>query len=69
MHSAVTPFVGVWIETRLMVRGFTVPLVTPFVGVWIETSCFDVNETSALSHPSWVCGLKLNDTSVGAVPK
>ena len=33
----VTPFVGVWIETRkLKIERAMVP-VTPFVGVWIET--------------------------------
>ena len=35
---AVTPFVGVWIETRYA-SSQDLPLgVTPFVGVWIETS-------------------------------
>ena len=34
----VTPYVGVWIETDLIViRGCT-HVVTPYVGVWIETS-------------------------------
>ena len=34
---AVTPFVGVWIETLCMCPGCEVDEVTPFVGVWIET--------------------------------
>ena len=34
----VTPFVGVWIETRLNVLITENGLVTPFVGVWIETA-------------------------------
>ena len=34
----VTPFVGVWIETRHCYRHVLPILVTPFVGVWIETS-------------------------------
>ena len=33
----VTPFVGVWIETRRVKRKVPQALVTPFVGVWIET--------------------------------
>ena len=36
---AVTPYVGVWIET---VTSFSLPSscsVTPYVGVWIETVC------------------------------
>ena len=34
---AVTPFVGVWIETLKEKGGIFEPEVTPFVGVWIET--------------------------------
>ena len=33
----VTPFVGVWIETKRMNAPKKVKGVTPFVGVWIET--------------------------------
>ena len=33
----VTPFVGVWIETRRLPVHCSLRLVTPFVGVWIET--------------------------------
>ena len=33
----VTPFVGVWIETRYHRRSARAEHVTPFVGVWIET--------------------------------
>ena len=33
----VTPFVGVWIETRLECYHRRRQSVTPFVGVWIET--------------------------------
>ena len=35
---AVTPFVGVWIETAELDLNLTCLQVTPFVGVWIETS-------------------------------
>ena len=56
---AVTPFVGVWIETNsdrsLTANG----KVTPFVGVWIETANPTELSNPFLSHPSWVCGLKL----------
>ena len=37
--------------------------VTPFVGVWIETSSILHLSYLFLSHPSWVCGLKLLKTS------
>ena len=56
----VTPFVGVWIETLLM----------PLRLIWLSghtlRGCVDWNtingksaEQNDLSHPSWVCGLKL----------
>ena len=35
--SAVTPFVGVWIETGERLVRYRQVAVTPFVGVWIET--------------------------------
>ena len=34
---AVTPFVGVWIETVILFDNTIRNTVTPFVGVWIET--------------------------------
>ena len=37
----------------------SVNLVTPFVGVWIETFCMMWSYMPLESHPSWVCGLKL----------
>ena len=33
--------------------------VTPFVGVWIETYKIKMHILPTVSHPSWVCGLKL----------
>ena len=35
--------------------------VTPFVGVWIETltTILEISINLWMSHPSWVCGLKL----------
>ena len=61
MHVAgVTPFVGVWIETELYKYNYQFRAVTPFVGVWIETAeCLSL-ANAYKSHPSWVCGLKLN---------
>ena len=35
-------------------------MVTPFVGVWIETSIMFILLQITASHPSWVCGLKLD---------
>ena len=34
--------------------------VTPFVGVWIETAGSRICLENPVSHPSWVCGLKLS---------
>ena len=36
-RNEVTPFVGVWIETRTSIFIGGDDKVTPFVGVWIET--------------------------------
>ena len=33
--------------------------VTPCVGVWIETVMEKIKTGDNLSHPAWVCGLKL----------
>ena len=56
---AVTPFVGVWIETIILREQTRTEKVTPFVGVWIETSIpMCLTRAQARSHPSWVCGLK-----------
>ena len=57
--SLVTPFVGVWIETFEANSISNSPNVTPFVGVWIETIGMQTQYRCELSHPSWVCGLKL----------
>ena len=38
MRPPVTPFVGVWIETRNTITATAKYEVTPFVGVWIETN-------------------------------
>ena len=55
----VTPFVGVWIETMEPKFEGGDEIVTPFVGVWIETIFTAGVVQLNMSHPSWVCGLKL----------
>ena len=55
---AVTPFVGVWIETLEPRQNLPLVRVTPFVGVWIETELMKKFIEIVTSHPSWVCGLK-----------
>ena len=37
-------------------------VVTPCMGVWIETSDGDDSWRIPMSHPVWVCGLKLEST-------
>ena len=59
INALVTPFVGVWIETRPFPFSMTLQIVTPFVGVWIETIFSIIYKSFNQSHPSWVCGLKL----------
>ena len=55
----VTPYVGVWIETSAKLHGSHHRYVTPYVGVWIETLIVAPCMITPLSHPTWVCGLKL----------
>ena len=56
---AVTPFVGVWIETfRLAGYGEFIESHPSWVCGLKPGSAPGVGE-SILSHPSWVCGLKL----------
>ena len=58
-QALVTPFVGVWIETNAVMVVSDDAIVTPFVGVWIETEIEENDAKDIMSHPSWVCGLKL----------
>ena len=55
----VTPCVGVWIETTVLLSRSIDSLVTPCVGVWIETTNTGKTAITQKSHPAWVCGLKL----------
>ena len=50
---------GVWIETMRHTRIRFDRAVTPCMGVWIETTRRRNPVTLVLSHPVWVCGLKL----------
>ena len=47
---AVTPFVGVWIETFKVIKLWQIKTVTPFVGVWIETLQEDINNVGEKGH-------------------
>ena len=50
---------GVWIETMLIIIFQILNSVTPCVGVWIETLLICLRLLIIVSHPAWVCGLKL----------
>ena len=50
---------GVWIETSYSPDSEEVTVVTPCMGVWIETALPQIWRWLLLSHPVWVCGLKL----------
>ena len=58
----VTPYVGVWIETYGLRNAIDYGTVTPYVGVWIETFMSLSSSGVGMSHPTWVCGLKLSGT-------
>ena len=49
--DAVTPFVGVWIETQVLAHFGIKPKVTPFVGVWIETCPSRYTQTASEVTP------------------
>ena len=62
LFGKVTPCVGVWIETSYPLEFSISCLVTPCVGVWIETQKSSQKYFLWLSHPAWVCGLKLHQS-------
>ena len=64
----VTPCVGVWIETQYGSVAVLPSIVTPCVGVWIETTSQYSVAYDQLSHPAWVCGLKLMLLLVSLAP-
>ena len=49
-----------WIETRRHSLHWRLSWVTPCVGVWIETGNDRQLCGRIVSHPAWVCGLKLS---------
>ena len=49
----VTPYVGVWIETDILLEDRARQYVTPYVGVWIETLITCFTSASIKSHPAW----------------
>ena len=55
----VAPYVGAWIETNHHEHHQNQIGVAPYVGAWIETSYEYYWRAYALSHPTWVRGLKL----------
>ena len=57
----VAPYVGAWIETYHTRRPGNDDRVAPYVGAWIETSRPYRKNPTALSHPMWVRGLKLDN--------
>ena len=65
ISNYVTPCVGVWIETIKSLPLLLEKFVTPCVGVWIETIPVPKNHSEGpMSHPAWVCGLKLRTGSM-----
>ena len=58
-NTSVTPCMGVWIETYVRSCWRNSDDVTPCMGVWIETLVHIHVDARRLSHPVWVCGLKL----------
>ena len=57
----VTPFVGVWIETVTLVNCHRANVSHTLRGC-VDWNLYDDGTTAGMdeSHPSWVCGLKLN---------
>ena len=49
---------GEWIETLYSCLIFCFMNVAPYMGAWIETLKQRVASSVALSHPTWVRGLK-----------
>ena len=52
--DSVTPYVGVWIETKMNQTIKIDKAVTPYVGVWIETIRTITDEARAVGHS--LCG-------------
>ena len=50
---------GAWIETAAASGSANKRTVAPYVGAWIETDLQKKSIENAVSHPTWVRGLKL----------
>ncbi len=50
---------GAWIETRIVEKDGVFCKVASYMGAWIETDWQQKYGADALSHPTWVRGLKL----------
>ena len=59
MITLVAPYVGAWIETYKGQAERHSQEVAPYVGAWIETPTGHIAFAIAVSHPTWVRGLKL----------
>ena len=57
--ASVAPHVGAWIETDSIKEMVVFSEVAPHVGAWIETHIMFRSESTRMSHPTWVRGLKL----------
>ena len=55
---AVTPFVGVWIETAKVLKTRNSQKSHPSWVCGLKPSRLKNGKAAAWSHPSWVCGLK-----------
>ena len=49
---------GAWIETSLVPESVAPVVVAPYMGAWIETLLSGRCCSTAMSHPTWVRGLK-----------
>ena len=67
MHSSVTPYVGVWIETYPQGPRTVRETVTPYVGVWIETLAKAQQDPTLKALLMWECGLKPDTSKVKRV--
>ena len=56
--NPVAPHVGAWIEIWEWQLLIQIPEVAPHVGAWIEMVWLHKERAKALSHPTWVRGLK-----------
>ena len=61
---AVAPYVGAWIETDIVGLHRIKNKVAPYVGAWIETLLSGKASLVGASHPTWVRGLKLNQSTM-----